>query len=236
MIGRLLVGSSLALSALLFAGCSRAPGAHVADEEVKRPGAVLDFATLYSQNCSGCHGAHGKGGPAIDLSDPVYQALVDDDSLKMIIGTGYEGTLMPAFARSDGGMLTDEQVAAIIKGMRREWRKAGTLDGQNAPPYTATGTGDAQRGQQVFGTFCASCHGTGMKAGSVTDGSYLALVSDEALRTLVLTGRPDLHAPDWRNNVPGHPMTNQEVTDVVAWLSSQRVKTPGQPYPNSSKP
>jgi cytochrome c oxidase cbb3-type subunit III len=231
MIGRLLVGCSLALSSLLIAGCSHAPGAHVADEAEVRPGAVTNFHTLFSQNCSGCHGVQGKHGPAIDLSNPVYQALVDDDTLKMIISTGYEGTLMPAFARSDGGMLTDEQVDAIIKGMRKEWRKPGTLDGQNAPPYLASGTGDAQRGQQVFGTFCASCHGPNGKAGSVTDGTYLALVSDDALRTLVIAGRPDLNAPDWRNNVPGHPMTNQEVTDVVAWLSSQRVKTPGQPYP-----
>lgn len=231
MIGRLLVGSSLALSSLLLVGCSHAPGARVAGETEARPGAVLNFTTLYAANCSGCHGVRGKHGPAIDLSDPVYQALVDDDSLKMIISTGYEGTLMPAFARSDGGMLTDAQVDAIIKGMRSEWRKPGTLDGQNAPPYTSTVPGDAQRGQQVFGTYCVSCHGEKGKAGSVTDPTYLALVSDDALRTLVIVGRPDLGAPDWRNNVPGHPMTNQEITDVVAWLSSQRVKTPGQPYP-----
>ena len=230
MIGRLLVGGSLALSSLLIAGCSHAPGARVADEQVMRPGAVTNFDTLFAQNCSGCHGAQGKNGPAINLSNPVYQALVDDDTLRMIISTGYEPTLMPAFARSDGGMLTDQQIDAIIKGMRKEWRKPGILDGQNAPPYSATLTGDAQRGQQVFGTFCASCHGPNGKAGSVTDGSYLALVSDDALRTLVIAGRPDLNAPDWRNNVPGHPMTDQEVTDVVAWLSSQRVKTPGQPY------
>jgi cytochrome c oxidase cbb3-type subunit III len=231
MIGRLLAGSSLALSALLLAGCSHAPGARVADESVVRPGNVLNFTTLYAANCSGCHGVQGKHGPAIDLSDPVYQALVDDDTLRRIISNGDPGTLMPAFARSGGGMLTDDQVDAIIKGMRSEWRKPGTLDGQNAPTYAAPAPGDAQRGQQAFGTYCASCHGANGKAGSVTDGTYLALVSDSALRTLVITGRPDLGAPDWRNNVPGHPMTNQEVTDVVAWLSAQRVKTPGQPYP-----
>jgi cytochrome c oxidase cbb3-type subunit 3/ubiquinol-cytochrome c reductase cytochrome c subunit len=36
--------------------------------------------------------------------------------------------------------------------------------------------------------------------------------------------------PDWRNDVAGQPMSDQEITDVVAWLSSQRPKTPGQPY------
>jgi cytochrome c oxidase cbb3-type subunit 3/ubiquinol-cytochrome c reductase cytochrome c subunit len=65
---------------------------------------------------------------------------------------------------------------------------------------------------------------------SVTDDSFLALVSDQGLRTIVITGRPELGAPDWRGNVPGKPMSDQEVTDVVAWLGSRRVQNPGQPY------
>jgi hypothetical protein len=39
-------------------------------------------------------------------------------------------------------------------------------------------------------------------------------------------GRRELGAPDWRGNVPGKPMSDQEVTDVVAWLASRRVQTP----------
>jgi hypothetical protein len=58
----------------------------------------------------------------------------------------------------------------------------------------------------------------------VTNGSYLSLISDQGLRTIVIVGRPDFGAPDWRGNVPGRPMTNQEITDVVSWLSSQRPK------------
>jgi cytochrome c oxidase cbb3-type subunit 3 len=60
--------------------------------------------------------------------------------------------------------------------------------------------------------------------------SFLALVSDQALRTIIITGRPELGAPDWRGNVPGKPMSDQEITDVVAWLASHRVQSPGQPY------
>jgi cytochrome c oxidase cbb3-type subunit 3 len=51
----------------------------------------------------------------------------------------------------------------------------------------------------------------------------------------VIVGRPDLDAPDWRGNVAGKPMSSQDVSDVVAWLASQRPKFPGQPYPNSAK-
>jgi mono/diheme cytochrome c family protein len=84
----------------------------------------------------------------------------------------------------------------------------------------------------VFATYCASCHGAGGRGGrasSIVDGSYLALVSDQGLRTTVIAGRPELGAPDWRGNVPGRPMTPQEITDVVAWLSAQRLPFPGKP-------
>jgi hypothetical protein len=47
---------------------------------------------------------------------------------------------------------------------------------------------------------------------------------------MVITGRPELGAPDWRGNVPGRSMTDQEITDVVAWLVSRRAENPGQPY------
>ena len=51
---------------------------------------------------------------------------------------------------------------------------------------------------------------------------------------MVIVGRPDRGAPDWRNNVPGRPMTDQEISDVVAWLASKRAPAPGQPYPTSN--
>jgi len=51
----------------------------------------------------------------------------------------------------------------------------------------------------------------------------------------VIVGRPDFGAPDWRGNIPGKPMTSQEISDVVAWLASQRPKFPGQPFPNATK-
>jgi len=68
------------------------------------------------------------------------------------------------------------------------------------------------------------------KGSAIVDDSYLALVSDQGLRTLVIAGRPDLRHPDWRGYVPGRAMTSQEVTDLVAWLVSKRAANPGQPY------
>jgi hypothetical protein len=67
------------------------------------------------------------------------------------------------------------------------------------------------------------------------NGSFLALLNDQELRTMVIVGRPELGAPDWRGDIPGKPMSAQDVSDVVAWLASQRAKFPGQPYADTAK-
>jgi cytochrome c oxidase cbb3-type subunit III len=208
-------------------GCGQLPGHPKPGPEVPRPESVVDFATLYVQNCSGCHGAKGMNGPSYPLANPAYQSLVDDQILHQIVANGEPGTHMPPFAISAGGSLTDQQVDALVNGMRASWFKSGTLEGANPPPYKAARAADPVNGQQVYTTYCASCHGAPgasgkSKAGSITDPDFLSLVSDQVLRTVVIAGRPDIGQPDWRSDLPGHPMSDQEVTDVVGWLSSQR--------------
>jgi mono/diheme cytochrome c family protein len=200
----------------------------------------LDPKLLFARNCSGCHGAEGKEGPALDLSNPVYLALVDDDALRTTISQGRPGTAMAAFARHAGGMLTDEQINSIVSGIRERWGQQGALPGRNTPPYTPVLRGGPDRGRAAYATFCVACHGIddkgGPKAGSVTNGTYLSLISDQGLRTIIIAGRPDFQMPDWRGNVPGRPMTDQEITDVVTWLASQRPHSPFALYPTNSVP
>ena len=104
------------------------------------------------------------------------------------------------------------------------------------PPYTSPDPGDPRQGAEVYATYCSACHGPdgrgGNKASSIVDGAYLALVSDQNLRTVVIIGRPELGAPDWRNDVPGKPMSPQEISNVVAWLAAQRPRFPAEPVPN----
>jgi len=66
--------------------------------------------------------------------------------------------------------------------------------------------------------------------GSIVDGSYLALISDQGLRSIMIAGRPDEGMPDWRTD-GAQPMTDQQITDIVAWLATKRTVNPGQPYP-----
>jgi len=236
---RLLTLGAAALALLASWGCANAPGRPAAGDVPVVPGEISDFNILYAQNCSGCHGPEGKGGAAIALGDPVYLAIADDAILRRAATNGISGTSMPAFARSAGGTLTDKQIDVIVRGIRERWSKPNALDGASPPPYSAAESGDASRGSAVYVQYCASCHGDagrgGPKAGSIVNGSFLALLSDQELRTIVIVGRPDLGAPDWRGNIPGKPMSPQEISDVVAWLGAQRPKFPGQPYPNISK-
>lgn len=222
-----------------LAACANAPGQPAAGDPPEIPSEISDFNALYGSNCAGCHGANGTGGAAIALANPVYLAIVDDATLHRVASKGISGTSMPAFAQSAGGMLTDKQIDAIVSGIRSRWAKADALQGSTPPPYSSTGSGDASRGSKVYATYCQSCHGVGGRGGqkgsSIVGGSFLALLNDQELRTIVIVGRPELGAPDWRNNVPGQPMTAQDVSDVVAWLAAQRSQFPGQPYSSTPK-
>jgi mono/diheme cytochrome c family protein len=212
----------LLIGACLFVttACRETP----VDSPVTRPNKIADFALLYARNCAGCHGTDGKGGAAIGLADKVYLAIADDSTIRRIISTGVQGTSMPAFAEHSGGMLTDEQIQVIAQGIRA-WAKPDAMRDANPPPYVAQDPGDLARGAAVYDIYCKSCHGAGGRGGrasSIVDRSYLALVSDQGLRTTVIVGRPEMGAPDWRGNMQGKPMSPQEVSDVVAWLSAQR--------------
>ncbi len=221
----------LIAAVLAVTACNDMPGRPGPGPEVMRPDEVLDFKILFKENCSGCHGVDGKGGVSIALRNPLYLAIADDQVIKSVITGEVSRGGMSAFARSKGGILTDKQIDVLVAGIRG-WGPHDT--GGSLPAYAAAAPGDAKRGAEVYATFCSSCHGAdgqGGKGGSsIVNGSYLALVSDQFLRTNVIVGRPDLGAPDFRSDVEGHPMTDQEITDVVAWLTAQRPPYPGQPY------
>jgi len=241
---------ALALATVAFApvGCGTIPGRPGPGPEVVRPEQVLDFAALYKQNCAACHGENGRNGAAISLANPVYIAVAGEDQLRNVIAKGVPGKLMPAFAKSAGGMLTDDQVSVLAQGIVKQWGNSSLFAGQILPPYQATLPGNAEHGFETYSVFCARCHGANGeggpadgnahsskgKLGSIVDPSYLALISDQNLRSIVIAGRPDEEMPDWRNDVPqsmpANPMTDQQITDILAWMASKRVANPGQPY------
>ena len=245
-ISALTAALAVAAMGLAMAGCGHASGKPGPGPEIRRPEEMLDFATLFKDNCAGCHGDHGRDGPSIQLANPAYVAFAKDH-LRDVIANGRKNTLMPAFAQSAGGTLTDKQVDVLAGGIVQNWGDAKSFGGLAPPPYATALHGDAVRGLAAYGQFCARCHGENgsggvanasfepgrsgsAKPGSLVNGSYLALISDQYLRDVTIAGRPDQGMPDWRTDGP-QPMTDEQVTDIVAWLVSKRVANPGQPYP-----
>ena len=253
--------SMLLASAFTIAsvGCGTAPGKPkpgLAAEAI-RPDQVTDFNTLYSQNCAACHGAHGRNGAAIGLANPLYLAFAGTQNLQHVTAAGVPGTMMPGFAKSAGGMLTDQQIEILTKGMIQTWGNAALMTGQSLPPYAGKQGADPEQGQKAFVAHCASCHGpdgngsssntSAGKAGpgSIVEPAYLSLISDQGLRSMIVAGRQpeqntarqstpersttDGGMPDYRS-YPGQALSNEEITNIVAWLASHRTATPGQIY------
>jgi cytochrome c oxidase cbb3-type subunit III len=229
---RLAAHGLLACFAWLTVACAHAPG--YPPSPIARPSEVTDFATLYRENCSACHGANGQNGPAMDLANPEYQGLVDDTTLRKWISGGMPGTEMPAFAQSAGGMLTDAQVNALISGMRRQWSRPYVFAGVTPPPYAQAQPGRASDGEQSYKTRCASCHAH--SRGQIASNDYLALVGNQALRSIIIAGRPDIGQPDWNHTGPGgkaaSPLSAQDVDNIVAYLASLRNAAPAQAASN----
>jgi len=214
------------LAVLTALGCDRLPGRPDPDQRPILPSQVRAFSELYTENCSGCHGADGRLGAARPLNDPLYLALVDDDTLRQIIGLGVARTAMPGFSQKGGGFLTDEQVDVLIREMRWRWGRPEQFKDVALPPYRGAG-GDPARGREAYRVYCASCHGEDgrgtPKGGSVIDRAFVTLVSDQSLRSAVIAGRPDLGMPDFRKAAPKRAMSAEEIADVVAWLAGHRV-------------
>jgi cytochrome c oxidase cbb3-type subunit III len=224
---------SAALALLLLVGCGRR------DAQVKyeRPSEVRDFDKLFAQNCSGCHGAEGDWGPAPPLADPLFLAIIPETEFTRVVSEGRMATLMPAFARERGGELTDEQIGILVRGIRAKWGSSEGMGPGPLPDYLAqAGTGEApspenhEAALQVFSAVCGNCHGPrgqgGKEGGAIRNRAFLTLISDQALRRIVITGRRDLGMPDYRRlgaMLPaGQPLSNQQIADLVALLGSWR--------------
>lgn len=194
-------------------------------EQYQLPHEVADFSALYESNCAGCHGRDGRSGAARPLNDPLYLAIIGRERLRDVTAKGVPRTAMPAFAQNAGGTLTEQQLTILADGMESRWSRPRKFAAVALPPYRAD-LGDPKRGESAFHTYCSTCHGasgTGSaKGGSVVNPAFLALVSDQSLRTMVIAGRFDQGIPDWRSDSPAHSMTSQEISDVVAWLSAHR--------------
>ncbi len=243
LTSRIAVVSLSIAMAVCAVGCSGdLPGKPNPEDRPQTPAEVTDFGVLFARNCSGCHGADGTLGPAPPLNDPLFLAIVPDEVLHDVVTNGRSGTPMPAFARRLEGALTDEQIEIVATGLKRHWKAdprptaelpSYSLAKSDAPPAAAA----IERGQQVFAQACALCHGEdgggtgdGESPGRINDPALLALFSDQVLRRVIITGRPDLGMPDFAGtdgrDSDFKPLTGEQIDELVALLAHWRASPP----------
>lgn len=186
---------------------------------------MADFKTLYNSNCAACHGSNGQHGAAVSLANPAYLNYAGETNIANITAKGIDGSLMPAFATEAGGLLTDTQIRILAHGMVTNWGRPGAT----APAYQSHAVGDIKRGETAYRNDCLRCHAPGN--GSLLDPTYLAIISDSGLRTYIVAGKPEDGMSDW-TGYGAAPLDDQTITDLVAFLTSHRIQTPGQPYSN----
>ena len=178
---------------------------------------------LYAAHCAACHGDIGVGVVGVPLSFPSFLDSVDDDFLRKTIRHGRPGRVMPAFRA-----LSDAQVNAIVHYVR------GWSD-KPAPVFSdKLVVGDVKRGQQLYGSYCAACHGANGEGGSGTGVTFsrkrdLPIIAPALNNAGFLAAASDgmiLHTLEYgRENTPMRSflvqgLTEQDLDDLVSYIRS----------------
>jgi putative heme-binding domain-containing protein len=104
-------------------------------------GAIRVGAALFRGACAACHGPDGRGISAPDLT-ALWTTGATDERVFGTIRAGVSGTAMPPNAAAD------QQIWAIVAYVK----SLGTV-----PPWPR-GSGDPDRGRELFAAECARCH------------------------------------------------------------------------------
>jgi len=103
--------------------------------------------TLYTQNCSRCHGTDGQGtrrAPALNVQT-FFDKVTSDAAMIQIVSSGVPGTAMPAW----GDRLSMSEIDAIVAYVRSWAATAPAVataqtTGGGGPPWQRTGTTPTQ--------------------------------------------------------------------------------------------
>lgn len=191
------------------------------------PGDAERGSDTYARYCASCHGENGEGysaggaGPAIGL--PGFVGVASDDFIFQTVKHGRIGTPMRSFMGARGlADLSEQEVGDVIAFLRANVSNAVTAkierDSAPEPP-------DPKKGHTLFIANCAQCHqkdGKGMPglAPSIRNRDFLALASDEFIKSTVVAGR---HGTSM---IPRPDLLGNQLDHIVAYLRDLHVPVP----------
>lgn len=175
-------------------------------------------AELYAKYCALCHGPEARGYAADNapsLVSETFLASASDAFLARSIAEGRPPSSMAPYARSRGGPLADEDIAAIVRFLR------GLGPRQRPLPATRL-AGDAAKGKAIYEATCTACHGNAEARGPsihLANPVFLSHASDAFLRHAIVHGRPGVTQP-MVMQAYGSVLSEQQIADVVAYIRS----------------
>jgi len=183
-------------------------------------------ARLFADNCSGCHGQFGEGGPnparANDVIPPIstaeYLKTRDDATLRSITAQGQPNLGMSSFGAAYGGPLSDEQISAIVAFIRG-WEANPPVE---LPPEISSNPTPANppvlNGPQVFSATCARCHGANGEGGigpAFNKQAFQGRYDDQELFDIINNGHEATAMIAW-----GEILTNDQIQQLVKYIRS----------------
>ena len=138
--------------------------------------------------------------------------------------------------KEDSGDARTVRVVPDPAGLPPQWGPLKAVP-KDTPPYLAseptsipTSAKCEQIRKTVFARACGKCHGDrgqgGSGGGPIHDPAFLALISNQALRRLIVTGRSDLGMPNFAatdgRSPDFKPLTSEDVSDLVELLAYWR--------------
>ncbi len=122
------------------------------------PAVVERGRSIFSVNCSACHGADARGGQLGGPNLLRSQLVLGDENgeqITPVVHSGRPEKGMPPFPQ-----LSDDDVKAVVEFIHS---LTGASRGQGAPPVAdlpppSILVGDAAAGQEFFAANCSSCH------------------------------------------------------------------------------
>jgi ubiquinol-cytochrome c reductase cytochrome c subunit len=181
-------------------------------QQAEQIGDVNLGGQLYAQHCAQCHAADGSGAIVPDTNRRAPQ-LVDSPRVTaayvdLVMRTGRMPPAGNPFDNQPRAMVfDDEQRAAVVAYTVQQFGL--TVDIPDAP------AGHAGRGQRVYATNCAACHGS-TGAGGVAGGG--AWTPDVARYDAITLAEAMRIGPFQMPAFAQDQITDQEVGDVAAFL------------------
>ena len=213
-------GLLLALNCLPLVASARAHETH-AHETLPPPRELTPeqserAAANYQKYCALCHGADREGYANDHAPSLKSKSLMESGIPHAVLrpmSYGREGTAMGGYLDEVGGPMTLDETWDLTYWLY--WQAGHDRIKMSTDPVH----GDTDRGRQVYGENCASCHGAqgeGVTAPALGNASLLAHMTDEMIRHAIREGRQNTPMQAWAG-----VLSDEDIDNVTAFIRSR---------------